>query len=204
MFKNYLLVAWRNIIRHKGFSFINIAGLTLGLTACLLIGLFVWDEKQFDKAIPESEHVYRVYTERTTPEGVSSLTVTPPMFATTLQQEFPGVEQAMRIMMRQAKPLFEAGEKKIYEDNGVYTESSFFQVLPLKLKYGSAINVLDDPTSIVLSSEMAKRYFGNENPVGKSILVDKETFQVKAVLAGMRPLIGFSITNKQYFWRKRL
>ena len=182
MFKNYLLVAWRNILRHKGFSFINIAGLTLGLTACLLIGLFVWDEKQFDKSIPESEQVYRVYTERTTPEGVSSLTVTPPMFATTLQQEFPGVEQAMRVMMRQAKPLFEVGEKKIYEDNGVYTESSFFQVLPLPLKYGSAINALDDKTSIVLSSEMAKRYFGNENPVGKTILVDKETFQVKAVL----------------------
>ncbi|HEX6194189.1 MAG TPA: ABC transporter permease [Chitinophagaceae bacterium] len=182
MFKNYLVVAWRNIIRQKGFSFINIAGLTLGLTACLLIGLFVWDERRFDKAIPEGDRVYRVYDERTTPEGVSSLTVTPPMFAVTLLQEFPGVEQAMRIMMRQAKPLFEAGEKKIYEDHGIYTESAFFQVLPLPLKYGSYINVLDDPTSIVLSSDMSKRYFGNENPVGKSILVDKATFQVKAVL----------------------
>ena len=63
MLKNYFKTAFRNITKHKGFSFINIAGLTLGLIACILIGLFVWDEHQYDKFLPEGEQVYRVYDE---------------------------------------------------------------------------------------------------------------------------------------------
>ena len=92
MLKNYLNVAFRNIRRHKGFSFINIAGLTLGLTACLVIGLFVRDEKQFDKFVPDGEQIYRAYYEITGEEGTSKIATTPPMFATVLQQQFPEVE----------------------------------------------------------------------------------------------------------------
>src|SRR5688500_17164138 len=98
MLKNIITVAFRNLVRHKGFSFINIAGLTLGLTACLLIGLFVWDEKQYDKFLPEGEHIYRVYSEYTNNEGTSLRAVAPPMFATTLQQDFPEVEKTARVM----------------------------------------------------------------------------------------------------------
>src|SRR5687768_1214403 len=99
MFKNYLLVAYRNLIRHKGFSFLNIAGLALGLTACLLIGLFVYDELQFDKFVPEGDRVYRVYTEQTNKETPETYSPVSPMYAPTLKQEFPEVEQTMRILM---------------------------------------------------------------------------------------------------------
>ena len=182
MIKNYFKIAWRNLVRHKGFSFINIAGLTLGLTACLLIGLFVWDEKQYDQFVPDGESIYRVYDERTTDDGTSDVAVTPPMFATTLQAEFPAVEKTMRIMMLQAKPLFEVGNKKIYEENGLFTESSFFDLFPLPLRFGSTAKSLDDPNSIILSRKMSERYFGNENPVGKTIMLDKQAVMVKAVL----------------------
>jgi len=182
MFKNFFKIAFRNITRHKGFSFINIAGLTFGLTACILIGLFVWDEKQYDKFLPGGEQVYRVYSEYTNSEGTEEMAVTPPMFTTVLQQDFPGVEKTARVMMMaEYKMLFEAGKNKLYEQSGYFVDSTFFEVFPLSFKYGSARNVLDDPSSIVLSDEMAKRFFGNENPVGKKILMNKELLQVKAV-----------------------
>jgi putative ABC transport system permease protein len=99
MLSNFFKIAFRNIARHKGFSFINIAGLTLGLTACIMIGLFVWDESQYDKSIPGSEQVYRVYDEYTDNEGTEKLAVSAPMFATALQQDFPEVEKTARVMM---------------------------------------------------------------------------------------------------------
>ena len=182
MIKNYLLIAWRNLVRQKSFSFLNIAGLTLGLAACILIGFFVWDEKQFDRTIPGGENIYRIYCERTVAEGSSDIANTPPMFATTLKADYPSVETAMRIMMLQSKPLFEAEEKSIYEEEGLYTESSFFEIFPLKVKYGSTSKALDDKNSIVLSEKMSEKYFGQNNPVGKTIKIDKEVFVVKAVL----------------------
>ena len=93
MLQNFFKIAFRNITRHKGFSFINIAGLTLGLTACILIGLFVWDEHQYDKFLPGGDQVYRIYSEYTNSDGTQMMAVTPPMFATTLDKDFPEVEK---------------------------------------------------------------------------------------------------------------
>ena len=76
MIRNFFKTAFRNITKHKGFSFINIAGLTLGLTACILIGLFVWDEHQYDKFLPGGDQVYRVYEEYTNHDGTQTLAVT--------------------------------------------------------------------------------------------------------------------------------
>lgn len=182
MFKNFFKTALRNITRHKGFSFINVAGLTLGLIACILIGLFVWDEHQYDKFLPEGDQVYRMYEEYTNHDGTQTLAVTAPMYATTLQQDFPEVEKTARVLMLpETKTLFEAGNKKLYEESGYYVDSTFFEVFSLSLKYGTSKKALDGTASIVLSKEMAQRFFGNNNPVGKQILMDKVPYQVKAV-----------------------
>ena len=182
MFKNFFKTAFRNITKHKGFSFINIAGLTLGLTACILIGLFVWDEHQYDKFLPGGDQVYRVYDEYTNHDGAQTLAVASPMYDVTLQQDFPEVEKTARVfMLPETKTLFEAGNKKIYEESGYYVDSTFFDVFPLAIKYGTSVKALDGISSIVLSQEMAQRFFGNENPLGKQILMDKVPYQVKAV-----------------------
>ncbi|WP_017730866.1 ABC transporter permease [Nafulsella turpanensis] len=182
MLKNYFKSAYRSLLKQKSFSFLNIAGLTFGLTACLLIALFVWDEQQYDKFIPEGEQVYRVYIERTTvSEGTENMAFTPPMFATTLEQEFPEVEEALRFFNIQWKVLFEANGKQIYEGSGIAAESGFFEFFPLHFVFGSPKNALADPTSIVISTSLAERYFGTENPVGKEILIDNDPFQVKGV-----------------------
>src|SRR5690242_16214776 len=182
MLKNNFRTAFRNITRHKSFSFFNIAGLTLGLAACILIGLFVWDEHQYDRFLPGGEQVYRVYDEYTNNEGTQQLAISPPMFTTSLQQDFPEVEKTARVMMLpENKTLFEAGKNKLYQSSGYYVDSTFFDVFPLPFKYGSARNALDDPSSIILSNEMARKFFGNADPVGKQMLMDKEPVQVKGV-----------------------
>ncbi|MGV3539174.1 MAG: ABC transporter permease [Rufibacter sp.] len=185
MLKNYFKIAYRNLLRHKGFSFINIAGLALGLTACLLIGLFVHDELQFDKFLPEGERVYRVYNDQSAEESGGAIASVPPMFGTTLEQSIPEVEKVARVLMLQfdGNNLVEAGEKRIYEKGQFFADPSFFEVFPLPFVYGSPEKALADPNSVVISDEFAQRVFGNIDPVGKKVDVNKFTCVVKGVFS---------------------
>ena len=183
MIRNYFKIAFRNLVKHRTYSIINIAGLALGLTSCILIGLFVWDENQYDKFLPNSDRIYRIYQEQSNDQGTELSAVAPPMFATTLQEDFSEVETTARVLMTsEHKTLFETAKSKLYEENGLFVDSSFFNVFGLTFKLGSPKKALSDPSSIVLSVAMAQRFFGNENPVGKQILMDKKPYQVKGVL----------------------
>jgi putative ABC transport system permease protein len=181
MFKTFLKISFRNIAKHKGFALINISGLTLGLASCLLIGLFVWDEKQYDKGIPGADEIYRVYIKADRTEGISNSAGTSPMFAPTLKQEFPEVKESARIMQIQSKSLFEQGNKKLYLEGGIYTEPGFLNIFPLNSSYGPITHALDDPSSVIISSVLANQCFGNVNPIGKQLMIDKLPYQVKAV-----------------------
>lgn len=182
MFPYFFKTACRNITRHKGFSFINIAGLTLGLTACILIGLFVWDENQYDRFLKDGDQVYRIYNHYTNSDVSEDRAAAPPMFATTLKQDFPEVEQTTRILMQpENKILSESGDKMVYEDKGFLVDSTFFEVFPLPFKSGTTQKALDDPSSVVISEEIAGIFFGNTDPVGKQLLIDKTPFTVKGV-----------------------
>ncbi len=182
MIRHYLKIALRSLGRNPGFSAINIAGLTLGVTAVMMIGLFVWDERQYDRFLPAGDRLYRLYDESSRPEGISNVAVTPPMFATVLKQEYPQVEETLRLLQLQYKNLFEKGDKRIYEDHGILAEPNFFKVFPLALKYGTYEKAFDDPEAVVLSEELAERYFGNIDPVGKEITIDKKIHRIQAVL----------------------
>ncbi|GAA4295369.1 ABC transporter permease [Nibribacter koreensis] len=183
MFKNYFKVAYRGLIRHKGFSITNIAGLALGLTACLLIGLFVYDELQYDKFIPEGDRVYRVYNHANLEETNDQIASVPPMFGTTLKESFPEVETTVRILMQQwdGQALVEVGDKRIYEKGGLDADPTFFDMFPLTFVYGSPEKALDDPSSVVISDKFSEKVFGQTDPVGKKVMIDKETFLVKGV-----------------------
>ena len=110
-----------------------------------MIALFVWDEQQFDDFIPEGERIYRVYNEGAAGEGAENMAFTPPMFATTLEQDFPEVEEALRFFNIQWKVLFEAEGKEIFEENGIATEPEFFEFFPLRFVYGSPKGALTVP-----------------------------------------------------------
>ena len=183
MLNNFLLVAWRNFTRHKGFAAINILGLSVGLTVCILIGLFVWDESRFDSNIPDNARIYRIYTERTGDEGVQTMAVTPPTFAPTLQNNYPEIEQSTRLlMMAPYKRLFEAGNKKLYAEHGLVTDSTFFDIFQLPFRYGNRERALDAASDMVLSEDMARRLFGNTNPVGRQLLMDKGLYRITGVV----------------------
>src|SRR5215218_11256155 len=181
MFKNYLKTALRNLWRYKGFSAINIASLAIGIIGCLMIGLFVWDEKQYDKSIAGGENVYRIYEEHYRPTGNTKGASVPPMYATFLKQQYPEVDTAVRILMTGDKRLMEVGEKQGYEEKGWLAESSFFRVFPFTFVSGNAATALAAPNAITLSQDLAFRYFGKEDPINKTVKIDKNDFVVKGV-----------------------
>jgi putative ABC transport system permease protein len=183
MIKNYLKVALRNLIRYKGFSLINIVSLAIGTTGCLVIALFVWDELQYDRSVANGENIYRIYEQRNDNNNITYAACTPPAFATFLKQQYPEVEATARILMTRDKFLMEVGDKKAYEEKGWMVESSFFRIFPLKFIKGDPATALNAPSAIVISEDLAKRYFGNEDPIGKTIKIDKGDFGVKGVLA---------------------
>jgi putative ABC transport system permease protein len=182
MFQSFFKTAFRYMALHKGFSFINIAGLTLGLTACILIGLFVQDEYLYDKFIPGGDRIYRIYDHFTSNEETADLAVGSPMITPTLLSASPEVESAARVMMLpKIKRLFEIGKIKSYEQSGYFVDSSFFKVFEIPFTHGTPFKSLDNSSSIILSQDLAERFFGPDNPLGKQLLVDKQSFIVNGV-----------------------
>ena len=183
MFRNYLKTAIRNLLRYKGFAIINISSLTIGIIGCLVIGLFVWDEWQYDKKIPGGENVYRIYEQRKDNDNITYAAISAPAFATFLKRTYPEVDTTTRILMSIDKFLMEVGEKRNYEEKGWFVEPSFFQVFPLKFSKGDPNTALIEPRTIVINEELAKKYFNNEDPINKTIYLDKDTLTVKGVFA---------------------
>jgi putative ABC transport system permease protein len=194
MFRNYFKVALRNLYRYKGFSLINILGLAIGITGCLLIGLFVWDELQYDKFVKDGDKIYRIHQQSVTDAGTNALANTPPVFAPYVQQHFPEVEGVTRLLLWSGKMLMESGEKRAYEEKGLIADSTFFSMFPLKFLKGDAKTALEGPLSVVITEEVAKRYFGSEDPIGQVLKLDKTDFAVKGVLASIpEHFLSFSV-----------
>jgi putative ABC transport system permease protein len=183
MLKSYFKIALRNLQRAAGPAVINILGLTIGITGCLLIGLYVWDEQQYDKFFNHRDRVARIYLERTTNTGNSFAAVTPPMFASFIKQQYPEVEHTLRILMWSGKKLVEVGEKKAYEEKGMIADSTFFQVFPLTFIRGDRRTALLDRASIIITEEIARKYFGDADPIDKMLKLDKVPLTVKGVVA---------------------
>ncbi len=185
MFKNYLKVAFRNLVRNRTYSIINIFGLSLGMIACMLISLYVWDEFRYDQFQKNKNTVYRVYNEYDKEGDHYFIALTPPTFAPMLKSEYPEVKESLRMMGMFGDALLSAGDFSSLEANGAYAPENFFDFFSYKLKYGDPEQLLIDPMSIVLSSRLAKKYFGDENPIGKTITYSNSDFQVTGVFEDM-------------------
>jgi putative ABC transport system permease protein len=183
MLKNYLKTALRNLLRYKGFATINILSLSIGLTGCLVIGLFVWDELQYDKFVPGGENVYRAYITTESKDNTVTSANVPPMFATYLKQQFPEVESTMRILMSTGKLLVEHENMKVLEEKYMFTDSTFFQIFPLKFVAGDPNTALNEPSSVVITEGMAKRHFGKNAALGKAVKIAGGDYIVRGVLA---------------------
>ncbi|MGV3558663.1 ABC transporter permease [Larkinella arboricola] len=183
MLSNYLKIAFRNLLKHKTFGFINIVGVAIGLACFLLIALYVRDELSFDRFHAKADRTYRVLrTFLNANDGTVELklgTVAPP-FGPLIKQDFPEAEQVVRTLNNNA--LVKHGDHVYNESRILFAEENLFKVLDFRVIIGNPDQALVNPFSIMLSQPMAQKYFGNESPMGKSLrLNNRFDFMVTGV-----------------------
>jgi putative ABC transport system permease protein len=178
MIKNIFKVAFRNLWKHRVFSLINILGLTVGMTACFLIYLYVKFELSYDSFHTKADRTYRAVADIKTPTEVINAGGPAWAVAPNAKEEFPEIEQFVRIAGGD-NVLFRKGDIKFEEENSMWADSSFFKVFDFKLIKGDPATALRDPFSIVFTESAAKKYFGKEDPVGQTLLITGDAHPAK-------------------------
>ncbi len=181
MIKNYFKIALRNLVRHKSFSLINIVGLSVGMICFILIGLWINDELSFDKYNENYSQIYRMGTDSKMgdQEGTGISTAHP--LAPTLMEEIPEIEKAARLRGKYEK-LVTYQETNILLKKIYYTDPELFDIFTIPLISGSKADVLTKPNTVVISNAIAKKFFKNEDAIGKSITFDnKKEFEIVGV-----------------------
>lgn len=172
MFKTYLITAYRNMLRKPGFTFINITGLAIGMAACILILMYIMDELSYDKFHEKSHRIYRVTTHGIFGPNEFHSTYTAAPLAAAMLDDFHEVENITRLMLRPQRSVYIDDERTFIEDLFFYADSSFFDIFSFTLLKGDPKTVLAGPGRIVLTESTAKRYFGDEDPIGEVITED--------------------------------
>ncbi|NIO48659.1 MAG: FtsX-like permease family protein [Candidatus Aminicenantes bacterium] len=174
MFWNYLKVTWRNIKRYKGYSFINIIGLAVGLACCILILLWVQDELSYDRFHSKADDLYRAVKEYHKTEPATHYWPVSAPLAPALKENYPEIIKAARFTHLRRGQLVKYGEKSLLETQICLTDPDFFEMFTFPLLQGDPASVLSNPNSLVISEEMATKYFGSENPLGKTLNINNE------------------------------
>ena len=182
MLKNYLIIALRNIIRQKGYSFINIAGLALGMACCIFLLLSVYHEQSFDKFHKNSKQLFRVEFDQKSPQGKYHNILTQYPVGPALKDNLPEIKNFARTFSP-GSMLIKYGENVFYETTVTVVDPSFLEMFSFPLINGNSKTALNHPFSIILSETMAEKYFGNENPMGKILTINsKYAFSVSGVM----------------------
>ena len=186
MFGSYLKIALRNLKRQKGYAFINILGLAIGIAGCLLICLYVINEIQFEHCHENRSRIYRVAGELNMHGQVDRVAALLPPLAPQLVADFPEIENSVRLFMAQdisSSAILEYENNRFSEDEFYFVDPSIFEIYTFPLKIGNSKSVFESPWSIVMTSEIASKYFGEENPIGKTIKFNDEyEFTVTGIL----------------------
>ena len=180
MLKNYVKIALRTLQKHKGYAFINVSGLALGITCCLLILLYVQAELSYDRFHEKAPQTYRVLFEPgdAKPSALNMFFVGP-----RVVEEYPEIHQATRLFRHWESPLIARGQQGFVEKQFFFADSAFFDVFSFPLRQGDPQTALNAPFSVVLTETAARKYFGDEDPMGKTLRFNtKHEFQVTGVL----------------------
>jgi putative ABC transport system permease protein len=183
MLKNYFKIAWRNLMKYKFISFINLFGLTVGLTCCLLITTYILDELSYDRYNTNADHIYRVTRSFNNANGAVSLRLSTvaPAFGYYFPTDFPEIQKMTRLLDNGLTPM-RFGEKKFNEKSIFFADENLFDVFTVKVLKGNPKKALTDPFSIMLSEEQAKKYFGEEDPIDKLIKFNSQVdFKVTGI-----------------------
>ena len=187
MLRNYLKIAWRNLRKQRGLSFINIFGLAIGLACCLLITLYVLDELSYDRYNAKAGRIYRIHTDVKFGGNDSRSAVSADPIGPTLKQDYPQVEQFVRLHQRGTWLVKRAGStNSLREDNITFADSTLFDVFTLPLVAGDSRTALTSPNTVVISESAAKRHFGNQDPMGQTLTFDTDqNYKVTGVMRDM-------------------
>lgn len=169
MLINYLKITWRNIRKHKSFSLINILGLAASMALCLLIMLFIIDQRSYDRFHENADRIYRIYSFFKSPSNsnASLYATSPADLADRLEQDYPAVEKAVHIRGGYSGEV--RIEEKTFNLQGLYTGGDFFRIFDFELLQGNPQTALSEPGSIILTPESARRLFGEEKAIDKTI-----------------------------------
>lgn len=181
MFRNYFKVAFRQLMKNKGFSFLNIIGLSLGIACAILILLWVNDEFSYNRFHKNFKRLYLVMENQTYDGKTYTFSALPGKFAPAIKQELPEVKYAARLDWGN-RMLFSLGDKAIYE-RGYFTDPDFLKMFSFKLLRGDTAGLLTDPTSIVITDAMAEKFFGKDDALGKTLKVNNDkSYTIKAIV----------------------
>jgi putative ABC transport system permease protein len=174
MFRNYFKTAYRNLLKNKGFTAINILGLTLGIATCLLIVFYVLDELSYDRYHEKADRIYRVNNDVRFGGNEKTYASSPAPAALAMKRDFPEIEQAVRLM-NAGRIGVKKNNQYIQEDHAVYADSNLFSVFTLPMTEGDPARALIDPNSVVITEHAAWKYFNRTDVVGQVLLVDDGT-----------------------------
>ena len=181
MIKNYLKIAFRNIIRHKAFAAINIAGLAIGMACSIFILLWVQNELSYDRFNKNANEIYRIAARA----GDFKVAINPAPIVADLQAKMPVIKNTVRLT-QQSTNVFEVGDRKFEEKRVFYADSTFLQVFSYTLVKGDRATAMNRPDAALITEDMAKKYFGNEDALGKVLRKDnKNNVIVTGVLANV-------------------
>jgi putative ABC transport system permease protein len=182
MFKNYLKIAIRNIRSQKGYTFINVFGLAVGMACCIFILAYITDEISFDRFHEKADNIYRINTTGIVSGRTIKVGTVPAPMAQTMVNDFPEVLDAVRF--RSYGNMTVNYQDKTYLEPGLfYTDNSIFSIFSFRLLLGDPNTVLKAPYTVVITPEIARKYFGNENPVGKIIrLNNNEDYSITGII----------------------
>lgn len=181
MLQNYLKIAYRNLLRNKLFSFINIFGLATGMACCLLIVLYVVDEFSYDRFHDKGNRIVRVIMEYSFGDESGETAHTGTKVAPAFSRDFPEVEQAVRVY--DAKTIVKYQDKLFEEKAFFYADSTFFRIFSFPLLQGDPATALEGPNKVVLTASTARKYFGEKNPVGQTLRInDNQDYLVTGVM----------------------
>ena len=182
MIKNYLKIALRNFQRHKGYSFINIAGFAIGMACCLLIFLYVRHELSYDKYHKDVERVCRIVIDIRDQTANRVFALISPTVAPALKADYPQVEHAARALTSWNPRLVRRKDTLFYEDRFMHADQELFDVLTFQFIQGNSQEALARPNTLVVSQRMAIKYFGNANPLGDTLEINQQEYEITGVV----------------------
>jgi len=193
MLRNYLKTAYRSLTKNRFYSLINIAGLAVGITSCLLIVLFVMDELSYDKFHEKSERIYRMEGDIMFGGNHMEMPVMPAPMAQMIMETYPEIEVAGRFR-RIGSHLFKKEIDNFKEENVAFADNNIFQIFSISFVYGDPATALEKPNTMVISTVVAEKHFGSDNPVGQQITMDNEDlYEITGVFEELPPNSHFHL-----------